>query len=178
LLFPLPLYSTGVGLAEGDEDPHWQVVAAKNDPNFVPRPAVVVAPLGSYAGHDPGRSQWISLTAKLADFPPAAQYTFRMTLDLPKSDVRPNRLRGIFSADDLVIAARINGETVSVPKHESKTFKEKSIPWVLDGSLLKLGKNTLELDVLNGGKLGDKRGSPIALRVQWEEVGSGKPTQE
>ncbi|NOZ41262.1 MAG: FecR domain-containing protein [Planctomycetes bacterium] len=166
----LPRYSTGVGLAMGDADPHWQVVAAKNDPNFVPRPAIVAAPQRSYARHDPRRSQWVSLTAKLADLPPAAQYTFRMTLNLTKSDIRPNRLRGSFSADDLVVAVRINGAAVSVPKHESK---KKSVPWVVDGNLLKLGKNTLEVDVLNGGKLGGEGGSPLALRVQWEEVGSG-----
>jgi len=169
----LPRYSTGIGLAIGDADPHWKVVAAKNDPNFVPGPAIVAAPQRSYARHDPRRSQWVSLTAKLTVLPPAAQYTFRMTLDLTKSDLRPNRLRGSFSADDLVIAVRINGEAVSVPKHESKTFKEKPVPWVIDGSLLKLGKNTLELDVLNGGKLGAEGGSPLALRVQWEEVGAG-----
>jgi len=166
----LPRYSTGIGLAMGDTDPHWQVVAAKNDPNFVPGPAVVAAPRSTYARHDPRHSQWVSLTAKLTDLPPAAQYTFRMTLDLTKSDLRPDRLRGSFSVDDLVVAVRINGAAVSVPKHESK---KKSVPWVVDGSLLKLGKNTLEVDVLNGGKLGAEGGSPLALRVQWEKVGSG-----
>jgi len=64
LLFPLPIYSTGVGLAEGDDDPHWQIVAAQNMPNFVPQPAIVATPAPTYLPNDSRRSQWLSLSPK------------------------------------------------------------------------------------------------------------------
>ena len=37
------LFNTGVGLKEGDPDPHWQLVARSDDPHFKPWPAVVTA---------------------------------------------------------------------------------------------------------------------------------------
>ena len=40
---PIKLFNTGVGLKEGDPDPHWQLVARSDDPHFKPRPAVVTA---------------------------------------------------------------------------------------------------------------------------------------
>ena len=38
---PIVLFSTGVGLTEGDADPHWQLISRSDDPTFKPRPARV-----------------------------------------------------------------------------------------------------------------------------------------
>ena len=37
---PIVLFNTGVGLKEGEPDPHWQVVARSDDPKFKPQPAL------------------------------------------------------------------------------------------------------------------------------------------
>ncbi len=39
---PFSLFSTGQGLDRRKPDPHWQIIAISSDPNFQPRPAVVI----------------------------------------------------------------------------------------------------------------------------------------
>ncbi len=167
---PLPLYSTGVGLTVGDVDPHWQIVAAHNDPNFVPQPAIVTALFFDDTFDAPRPPQWVSLTAKLANLPHGAQYTFRVTLDLGESDTLPNHLRGSFLADDLITAIRANGSSISVPKHAIDSFKEGFTSFVINGSCLKTGQNIIEFDVGNTGSHdGIDQETPMALWVRWEE---------
>ena len=79
---PIKLYSTGVGLKPGDHDPHWQLVAVSNLPNFKPRPAVVRVDNSLYLTNDPARSQWISAAAGMVWFPNQVTYTFRTTFEL------------------------------------------------------------------------------------------------
>ncbi len=161
----VPFHSTGVGLNVGDADPHWQIVAAQNDPDFVPQPAIVRAPLHGHVLNDP---QWISLTADAVDLPLDAKYTFRMTLDLAELDTLPNRLHGSFRVDDLVTAIRANGSSISVPIHAVGSFREGEIPFVIDGSHLEVGQNIIEFDVHNAGRRdGFDWGTPMALWVRW-----------
>jgi len=169
---PMPRYSTGLGLAEGDADPNWRIVAAENVPNFVPEQAIV-APVNSdiYFSNDPEQSQWVSPEAGYASLPAKAQYTFRMTWTL--ADVRPSRLQGSFRADDLVAAIRINGVAVSVPKHKpGPTNQKKASQFSIDGRHLKAGLNVIEFDVCNGGRANRvSKDTPLALWVQWKGGG-------
>jgi len=169
---PLPLYSTGVGLAPGDADPNWQIVASKNNPDFVPQQAIVTAPFQDDPPTTPQQAQWISLASELTLYPSQAQYTFRMTFNLKESDTRLDRIEGGFRVDDLITAIRVNGTSVPVPKHTTSSFKKGPISFFLDGNLLKAGKNLIELDVRNAGKhfdeFGKDKGSNLALSVQWK----------
>ena len=84
---PLPsmIISTGVGLKEGDPDPHWQVVARSDDPNFQPRPAVVAVVGSDVMPNDPARSQWISISKVPPSLPAGITFTFRATFK-PRDD--------------------------------------------------------------------------------------------
>ena len=58
---PIVLFNTGVGLKEGDADPHWQLVARSDDPKFKPQPGRVRVAGDNALENDPARSQWLSL---------------------------------------------------------------------------------------------------------------------
>ena len=60
-LRPIQIWNTGIGLHEGDVDPHWTVTAGDNQSGPFPRPAIVCEPHGSYGVNEPQRSQWISV---------------------------------------------------------------------------------------------------------------------
>ena len=79
---PLKLFNTGVGLKEGDLDPHWQVVARSDDPNFKPQPAVVTAVGPGHLANDPGEAQWISLSNGPPQLPNGVTCTFRTTFEI------------------------------------------------------------------------------------------------
>jgi len=165
---PMPRYSTGVDLAAGDADPNWRIVAAENDPDFVPRQAIVAPLRPAYVSNDPRQSQWVSPAAEYAKLPSESQYTFRMTWTL--TEVRPNRLRGSFRADDLVTAIRINGVEVPTPKHKPGSSSPRACQFSIEGRHLKAGENVIEFDVRNAGGRGGAVGkkTPLALWVRWK----------
>jgi len=164
---PLPIYSTGVGLALGDADPNWQIVASKNDPDFVPQQAIVTTP---FRGNVPQQEKFLSLKAQVTLHPPLAQHTFRTTFDLEESETRLNRIEGEFRVDNLITAIRVNGTSISFPKHGFLSFKKEPTPFVIDGSLLEVGQNILELDVRVAGKRDGQEDvkSHMALWVRWK----------
>jgi hypothetical protein len=146
---PITLFNTGVGLKEGQPDPHWQLVAVSNDPHFRPRPAVVAQPAdGLWMANAPRRSQWISILGDASPLPNNVTYTFRTDFDL--TDVRPGtaRLRGWFAVDNHVRAMRLNGRPVGVLEHDSDRF-DFMHPFSIDTGFVQ-GANTLEIDVDNG----------------------------
>ena len=163
--FESKMFNTGVGLKEGEPDPHWQVVARSDDPKFTPQPAVVIMPQHSYAKGDAARSQWISLTAD-GVLPDEVVYVFRTTFDL--TEVSPSQavLRGRFVADDSVVAIRLNGRRVKVPlQHERSPFIYWTKFYATAGFVK--GTNVLEIDVLNA----DPNQSPMARRTLKSWVG-------
>jgi hypothetical protein len=96
-------FPTGAGLKVGDADPHWQVVAAGNNPNFKPHPAVVTAAgpdCPDYPLNDLGRSQWVSAGTVPAGAPKGATYTFQTTFEVRGKPQRANvdLMRGAFVA--------------------------------------------------------------------------------
>ncbi len=166
----LALHNTGVGLREGAPDPHWQIVARSDDPDFEPRPAVVseIKP-GAFRPNEPGRSQWVALVDKLGEVPNDAIYTFRYAFELPP-DANPDsaRLRGRFMADNHVKAIRVNGEPLAVPEHGYiPPFIEYYEFWTREGFVA--GTNVLEIDVENSSPEERKQGverNPMLLRVE------------
>ncbi len=172
---PIELFNTGVGLKEGDADPHWQIVAQSDDPHFQPRPAVVTRiPSDWWLENDPARSQWISLAA--TPDAPCAMFTFRTTFDLSGLWPRAGVLRGGFLGDDRVTAIRLDGRPARVAEPEA------------DG-LLRIPRPVHRKRLPRGDqRLGDRRpqhgvpgtppsDNPMGLRVELSgDILAGYPT--
>ena len=163
----IKVFSTGAGLKEGDPDPHWQLVARNDQPNFKPRPAVVTGVNPRYyLANDPARSQWISTADGLPKLPGAVTYTFRTTFEL--ADVLPDTavLQGWFLADNQVRAVRLNGRAVSVPVHGvDPPFDQLHSFTVRKGFVA--GTNVLEINVFNLPTSWGE-GTPMVLLVELE----------
>jgi hypothetical protein len=172
---PIKLFNTGMGLREGDEDPHWWVVARSDAPDFQPRPAIVTSVAREpvrLLPNIPYRSQWISLSKYLAEEPNDVTFTFRTTFNL--GDELPQRvvLRGRFLADNCVGELRLNGEKISLPVQNIEAPFASFYTFAIERGL-RSGMNVLEFDVINGaGNLSDKEAgkttSPMLLRVELE----------
>ncbi len=180
---PIKLWNTGVGLHEGDEDPHWQIVARSDDPKFKPRPAVVTTvnphPNPSawppddptWMANDPALSQWISTAGNQPNLPNCVTYTFCTTFEvmemLPGSAV----LEGVFIVDDRVVAIRLNGEAVRVPvlAHESKGMYRLFQSFTARNGFVE-GANRLEIDVLNDANAGDPALTPPEGTTRWRSA--------
>jgi hypothetical protein len=144
---PIKLFNTGAGLKMGDPDPHWQVVSRSDDPNFKPRPGIVVKPVPPNGADHPPRSQWISPTRD-GVLPDDVVYVIRTTFDLTGLLPSQAALRGRFIADDRVTAVRLNGRKLKVPfQHEGEPFSHWS-SFSANAGFVK-GTNVLEIDVLN-----------------------------
>ena len=161
----IALFNTGVRLKKEAPDPHWQVVAASNDPQFKPRPALVTAIGTGYESfflpNDPARSQWIaSALDGIMRFGPSIishsqrsprgriVYTFHTTFDL--SGMLPDTaiLQGRLLAGNNVAAIRLNGRNLDVPKYK---WTKSLIHWATfqtDRGFVE-GINVLEIDVFN-----------------------------
>lgn len=157
---PLPLHSTGEGLAEGAADPNWQFVGDSNHPNLVPRPATVAAPFTTYLPNTDA-SKWISTMRDLARLP-AGFYTFRTHIDLAGQDPSMVKIIAHLAADDEVRAVRINGSAAPLPALGDPGRQYKRLhDFLLPSDRLVKGVNIVEFDVRN-----DK--DEMSLRVEWE----------
>jgi len=162
---PIKIFSTGIGLKEGDADPHWQIVARSDQPDFQPCQAVVTKVSSPFfLANDPEHSQWISLSGELSDLPNDVIYTFRTTFEL-EADVAI--LRGWYIADNRVRAVRLNGNVVESPDYESKPPFNRFRSFTIKEGFV-VGKNTLEIDVENGSPRASDQAlkhSPMLLRI-------------
>ena len=141
------VFSTGAGLTEGDPDPHWELVARGDDPHFKPRAAVVTVAAPVYLPNDPSRSQWLSTAGNLPP-EPGVRFLFRTTFELAEASPDAIVLRGRFIADNSVSAMRINGKSVSVPKHRCNAPFDEFSPFSVSSGFVK-GTNVLEIEVSN-----------------------------
>ena len=166
---PIMRFNTGAGLKEGDPDPHWQIVAMSNDPNFKPRPAVVTAVGPGYQPNDPARWQWISLGNGLPDLPNGVTCTFRTTIEV-KGTPRPDQYRSLLQLSILLNkklkAVRINGEEMS--PHQPSNNSRPQADVAVAGTKWRKGVNYLEFDVTNEDPSRADGTSPILLRVSWD----------
>ncbi len=166
----IKLFSTGVGLREGEPDPHWWLVARSDDPHFKPRPAVVTSyDVRFYLAVDPLRSQYLSTGNGLPDLPNGVIYTFRTTFEIAGPYQGGALLWGWFIADNHVKAIRLNGKNMPVPEHADDNFAQPHDFSVRSG--FADGSNVLEIDVENDSAAdrAEKRTtSPMLLRVELE----------
>jgi hypothetical protein len=163
---PIKLFNTGIGLKEGDLDPHWQLTARSDDPKFTPGPAVVtVVDTRYYLPNNPARSQWISIANGLPAMP-RGTYTFRTTFELADAAPGSAVLTGRFLVDNHVNAIRLNGQSVSLPEHGIlPPFDQFHTFTVRKGFVA--GTNVLEIDVYNHAA-SSGLGTPMALLVELE----------
>lgn len=168
----IALFNTGVGLNEGEKDPHWQLVARSDDPNFRPCPAVATRAevIHALLPNNPKISQWVSAVGDGSPLPENVTYTFRTTFDLKGLSPKSARLRGRFLADDHVTALRLNGRHIRVPEHR---WGQPFIHWcefkIAEGFLD--GSNVLDVDVLNSDPVSHGRpSSPMLFRMEIEGI--------
>ena len=165
---PIELFSTGVGLKEGEQDPHWRIVTGPGDLKFKPQAAVVTVADKEYLKNDPAWAQWISTASNLPPLP-RGWYTFRTTFELPDGAAAESAVvRGRFLVDNKVSAIRLNGHAVSVPQHSEKPPFNRFHSFVAEGGFV-AGTNVLEVDVYNYATL---RGAPTAMALRMELEGA------
>jgi len=146
---PIKVFNTGIGLKEGDPDPHWQIVARSDQPDFKPQPAVVTSVRPElFRPNDPGRSQWISIAGNLPDLPNGVTFTFRTTFELKDATPGSAVLRCQFLADNHVSDIRLNGEAVKIPWHSYFPPFDRFTPFAVNKGFVK-GTNVLEIEVHN-----------------------------
>jgi len=161
-------FNTGAGCKEQETDPHWQIVAVSNDPQFQPRSALVTTPSRRWQADSPELSQWISTTPRWQQFSPNdVTHTFRTTFELGDNVLPATAvLKGWFLADNLVRAIRLNGHDATVPE------QAWNAPALVHRFTLKQGfvrgVNTLEFDVENIDLVNHRVSSPMGLRVDLE----------
>jgi len=175
---PVDLYNSGIGLAEGDEDPNWKIVSGPGTVGDEKPYAVVCKPDERYLANTPDVSQWVSMP-NWKTAAPNSVYTFQTTFDLLGYDLSTIQLFGRFLADNGIHAVRVNGEPVKVESWVDNVYgqqfdhNEFRFLNVTDG--LVNGTNTVEIDVLNGifQEPAEQRGdpNPMALRVEWYAFG-------
>jgi hypothetical protein len=173
---PIPLFNTGRGLEEGDEDPHWRVVAGPNCPQYSgPQFAVVCNADDRYLSNDRDHSQWVSLVNPVRPgLPPNATFTYQTKFDLTGYDLRSVVISAQVIADNGVRAVRINGEEVPVESwmlnDEDQVFNRFHVIEIAKG--FREGSNVIEFDVWNGIDRTDLDApNPLALRVEWQAFG-------
>lgn len=179
---PVKLNNTGLGLAVGDEDQHWRVVAGPEGAFQGEEFATVCVPHERYLENDPSASQWVSI-ADWTTAPANSVYTFQTEFDLEGYDLSTMQLFGRFLADNGIAAVRVNGQSVKVQSWvdniKYQPFGDTQFRFVNVTEGLVKGRNTIEVDVRNGMQRAWKHGAavlspipnPMALRVEWYAFG-------
>jgi hypothetical protein len=163
----IKLFNTGINLKLNQDDPHWQVIARSDEPNFKPRPAVVSGGTNSmWLANQLDRSQWISFSGGDSSLPDRVVYTFRTTFDL--TGMRPGTaiLHGRFVVDNQIEAIRLNGREVRTPSHNDEDFGFFHAFSIAGGFVD--GVNVLEFEVKNGARWQNVPSSPMGLLVELE----------
>ena len=160
------LPSTGVGLAPGQVDQNWQLVAidgkALNEPL-----ETKVQTIYPESFRVPGSAAyWIGLDATNTRGGPlrgAINYTFRATFSLPASDGPPS-IRMRHAVDDRIKAIRINGRDLSL--QDPVDIKQARIATQPISGPFVAGPNTIEIDIIN---IQVREGSnPVGLIADFE----------
>jgi len=171
---PIKLFNTGVGLKEGDADPHWRIVARSDDPEFKPIQAVATSVEMSgnlpeyYLPNNPARSQWLSIAADLPKVPRDATFTFRTTFELNGLTPGSAFIRGRFLADNHVTAIRLNGRSASIGDHNYEPPFNRYCSFAVREGFVE-GINVLEIEVSNQSPSNEANiPSPVALLLELE----------
>jgi hypothetical protein len=177
---PITLWNSGIGLAEGDEDPHWRITAGPKGGSYdKPQFGVVCKPDERYAANEPQRSQWLSFARDVRPGGLAKSiFTFETTFDLTGFDPSTVMVATQILADNGARAMRINGNSVPMTPWDDnasgQTFKSDQFRLVKIRDGFMPGKNKLEIDVWNGiyRTVGSEREpNPMSLRVEFQAYG-------
>jgi FecR protein len=181
-LRPIQVWNTGIGLREGENDPHWTVTTGDNRVGPYPQPAVVAVPDACYGINEPERSQWISVRRGTTRGVPAwSRYTFESTLDLTGFDLGSVWVFGQVLADDGVDEVWLNGKRLSIKPWKDWSYGVQFVnfhPIEIRSGFVP-GVNRLAFVVKNetiitpskkGFDLPD-RPNPMAFRAEWQAFG-------
>lgn len=184
-LRPINVWNTGIGLDDGDPDPHWVVTAGSDQNGPYPQPAIVCVPHRSYGVNEPDRSQWISVDRGTTDGVPArSTFTFETTFDLTGFDPSSVWVSALVLADDGVDEAWLNGKRLNIASWTDWRYGINYVKFhpisIRDGFVP--GTNRLAFVVKNESFIvPTDRGfdvpntpNPMALRVEWRAF--GRPT--
>jgi ferric-dicitrate binding protein FerR (iron transport regulator) len=175
---PIALWNTGIGLTEGDEDPHWRIIGGPKCVNFnKPQFAVVCKPDERYSDNEPQSSQWLSFARDVRPGGKAKSiYTFETKFDLAGFDPLTVMVAAQMLADNGVRAVRINGQEVPIVPWDDntpgQTFKSDHFRLIEIRDGFVPGVNKLQIDVWNGiitGAANDP--NPMSLRVEFQAFG-------
>jgi hypothetical protein len=181
-LRPIQIWNTGIGLREGDNDPHWMVTMGDDRVGPYPQPAVVSVPHASYGINEPERSQWISVYRGTTKGVPArSRYTFETTFDLSGFDLGSVWVSGLVLADDGVDEVWLNGKRFNIERWTDWTYGINYVKFhpIEIRSGFVPGVNRLSLVVKNESFIiPSKKGfdvpdtpNPMALRTEWQAFG-------
>jgi hypothetical protein len=166
---PFPLYSTGVRLAHGEKDPHWQIVAISTDPAFKLKQALVakVDPSYGYLAGSRATAQWIATAGTVPFMPDGCRWTLRTQFNLSGFDPATAQIEGRIAADDYVAEVRLNGVPMPLPERA----RAEGLPGT--GAELRIdkgfvaGRNTVEIVVKNA-VIKDAKGNRMAFYLEWK----------
>jgi len=175
---PIRVFGTGFGLKGWQTDPHWEVVAVGNNPNFKPQPAVVINGVPADWGQNvPDREKWVSLNGvSFRAIPEGTICTFRTAFDLGEGQPETMVLRGRVSAVGSAVGLRLNGQEVSgldgkmAPKYAWE-LNRATQPLLIESGFV-AGPNVLEIDVASGNHQFPVPGNLSTLGLRAELVGS------
>jgi hypothetical protein len=178
-LEPFALFSTGVGLDRGANDPHWEITKISADLPFYrqnqlgkPQAAVVAMPAESYVPDNRDKAQWISDSREKGIMPDGCRWTLRTHFDLSGLDPSTARIEGRISVDNYLVEIRVNGERVAIPEgNRAEHLHKKWLPLKIEEAFV-AGDNTLEI-VIENGKTSEGTGSAMGLCIDW--TGAARP---
>jgi len=180
---PIEVFGTGIGVKAAEPDPHWQLLAATNEPNLRPRAATVVRSLGpNWVAGSPGAARWIAGCPEwYVLFPPGGGYTFRTTFELGDDALLETAtLFGRVFFDAKIHAIRLNDQDIpaSEPRWQPKYEWEKaeSVRAIAIARGFVVGRNVLDIAVEAGKTpFAGAAMSSLGIRVELEGSVQQKP---
>jgi hypothetical protein len=168
---PFGLCGTGLGLARGAVDPHWELTSISTEPGFKPQAAVVANPLPIYLRPGKGAaqwpaSQWIGRSQALKRMPDACRCTFRTHFDLAGFDAPTAHIEGRLLVDDYVAQILLNGKVVPLPVGARGPYLfAKWLEFKIDEGFV-AGDNILEIVAENSSNAQQGYVNTVALCVE------------
>ena len=150
----IELPGTGQGLAIGDTDPNWRVIAV--DGKALPKAQYLIVSNPPGGGgrdtvrNDPAISQWLSGThIKAERSGNQTLFTCRASFELPKG-IDPDTATLVlgFDADEGVKRVRLNGKSHTPPANSWSDTHDALNTMQIKGGFV-AGTNTIELDVID-----------------------------
>ncbi|HWR51464.1 MAG TPA: PEP-CTERM sorting domain-containing protein [Bryobacteraceae bacterium] len=175
------VYSSGITVAVGEQDPYWQIYY-----DAQPMAAYVVEDSGwpgSWAAND-ANSRWIgpqiNYSGLTSAFDPIGDYGFALRFDLTGYNKATADIRFRWSSDNVGSHVFLNGvDLVGVPTIGSQGYGAMSAEFALPGIYLESGMNLLEFKVTNVAcpECGD-RPNPAAVRVEFTSADAAQVVPE